>query len=116
MGKKVEYRFRHKKTSDATTPLDILTDAVRVGWKRTIQRVAVEDETLACTEIRIGYKDQFGEIGWYAEQESPQAGVLYWMKDSVVLEDGDRLLIRFTGTTSADVLGVYINGFDELVG
>lgn len=115
MGKKVEWKFRRKQNSAGETNLDIISDAVLAGWKRTIQRVAVEDETTACTEVRIGFQDNMNRISWLAEQETNQAGVLYWEKDVVVLEAGQRLIIRFTGSTSADVLGVYATGFEEVV-
>lgn len=115
MGKKVEWRWRRKHTSDGTTALDIESKVVQIGWKRTIQRVAVEDETTAYTDVRIGYIDRGDRIGWYCEQDSPQAAVLYWMKDPVVLQEGDRLLVRLTGTTDEDVLGIYAYGYEEKV-
>ena len=115
MGKKVEWKFRNKPISDGSTNIDIKSDAVRAGWKRTVQRVAVEDETTACTEIRMGYQTLNDLISWLAEQETNQAGVLYWEKDLVVLTEGQRLIVRFTGSTSADVLAVYATGYDEEV-
>jgi len=115
MGKKVEWKFNSEQISDATTNIDIKSDAVRHGWKRTIQRVAVEDETTACTEIRLGYIDKMELIAWLAEQETPQAGVLYWVKDLVVLTEGQQLIVRFTGSSSPDALNVYATGFEEEV-
>lgn len=114
MGKKVEYKRELKKTSDATTPLDIVDVKVPRGYKRTIQHVSAEDETLGCTELRIGYLRDT-TYHWWVEQETPQAGVLYWMRDAKVLEAGDILVIRFTGTTNNDVLAAYVDGFTEKV-
>lgn len=115
MGHKVEWKFRDKPVSDGSTNIDVKSDAVRYGWKRTIQRVAIEDETTACTEVRLGFIDKMDRISWLAEQESNQAGVLYWTKDLVVLTEGQSLIVRFTGSTSADKLAVYATGFDEAV-
>ncbi|MBA7605820.1 hypothetical protein ES703_12955 [subsurface metagenome] len=112
---KVDWKFRRKHLSDGTTPLDIKSGEVRRGWKRTVQRVSVEDETTGCTEIRIGYINDHGVISWYSEQWTPQAGVLYWVKDTVVLQVGYSLLVRFIGSRDGDTLGVYAYGYEEEV-
>ncbi|MBA7696062.1 hypothetical protein ES703_104704 [subsurface metagenome] len=113
MGKKVEWRYRERRTSGGSANEDIKTSPVQHGWKRTIQRIVVENETTADTEIRIGIIDQMRRIWWIAEQESNQAGVLYWINDIVVLQAQDMLLVRFTDSTENDVLGVYAYGFEE---
>ncbi|GAI48622.1 unnamed protein product, partial [marine sediment metagenome] len=84
------------------------------SWKRTVQRVSVEGENFGCTAIRIGYINDHDEIGWYAEEYRPQAGVLYWMKGPVVHQAGDRLLVRFIGPyIDENILSVYAEGFEE---
>ena len=115
MGKKSEYKREVKKTSDESTNVDIELDAVPNGYKRTIQHISCEDETTDLTEIRIGYKTRFDRYHWWTEQETPRAGVLYWMNDSKVLEEGSRLVVRFTGSTDDDILAVYVDGFTEEV-
>lgn len=115
MGHKVEWKFRDKPVSNGDTNIDIKSDAVRYGWKRTIQRVAFENETTGDTEVRVGFIDKMDQISWLAEQETNQAGVLYWTKDLVVLTEGQSLIVRFTDSSSSDVLAVYATGFDEVV-
>ena len=116
MGKKSEYKQEVKETSDGSTNVDIELPAVETGFKRTIQHISVEDETNDFTELRIGYITQFDRRHWWVEEKTPEAATLYWMNDSKVIQAGDRLVIRFKGTTNADVLAAYIDGFTEKVG
>ena len=114
MGKKVEYKQELKKESNGSTPLDLVDVKVPDGYKRTIQHLSLEDETTGFTEARVGYLRN-NTYHWWVEEETPQAGVLYWMRDAKVLEAGDVLVVRFTGTTSLDKLAVYVDGFTEKV-
>jgi len=115
MGKKSEYQREVKETSDGSTNVDIELDAVPNGYKRTIQHISCEDETTGLTEIRIGYKTRFDRYHWWIEQETPQAAVLYWMNDSKVLQEGVKLVIRFTGSTNLDKLAAYVDGYQEKI-
>ena len=113
MGQKFEYKKQAKEISDGSTNVDIEFPAVDDGWKRTLQHISCEDETSGCDEIRIGYVTQFGVYHWWVEQETAQAGVLYWISDPKVIQEGDKLVIRFTGTTLNDILSAYVDGFSE---
>jgi len=113
VAKNVDWRFIKKHVSDGTTPLDIKSDKVRSGWKRTIIRVAVENETAGFTALRIGYIDKNDGVGWYGGRETPQAGFLYWEVPPGVLKAGDRLLIRFTDSEDGNILAVYAHGYEE---
>ena len=115
MGKKSEYQKEIVKASDGSTNVDIELDAVPMGYKRTIQNISCEDETTGLTEIRIGYKTRFDRYHWWIEQESPQAGVLYWTDSTKILQEGAVLVIRFTGSTNLDVLAAYVDGYTEKV-
>ena len=112
MGKKVEYKRELKKTGDTDATVDMVDVKVPSGYKRTIQHVSVEDETNDFTELRIGYLRN-GTYHWWVEEEDPVAARLYWMRDPRVIQGGDVLVIRFTGTTDDDVLAAYIDGFTE---
>lgn len=115
MGKKVEWKYRVRHVSDATANIDLKTSPVKHGWKRTVQRVVFENETTADTEVRIGLLDEKNQVWWWAEQETNQADVLYWTNDSLVLEARWRLFVRFTDSSSSDVLAVYAYGYEEEV-
>lgn len=115
MGKKVEYKREVKETSGDVAYVDIELPPVPNGYKRTLQHISCEDETTGCTELRIGYITQFGRRHWWIEQKTPQAGVLYWIDDEKRLQAGDKLVIRFTGTTDKDILAAYLDGFTEKV-
>jgi len=116
MGKKVEYKREVHEVSDETTPWDIEFQAVRQGFKLTVQHISAEDEDTDFTEIKIGYKTEFDEYHWWVEEVSPKAGRLYWMSDPKVLQGGDVLIVRFVGTTDDDDLYVYVDGFEEKMG
>ena len=116
MGKKVEYKRDKSEVSDSTTPWDIVFEAVRVGYKLTIQNISAEDEDTGFTELRFGYKTQFDVFHWWVAQESPQAGVLYWMDQAKKLTEGMQLVVRFDTTTNLDILKVYVDGYEEKVG
>lgn len=115
MGQKFEYKKQAKEISDGSTNVDIEFPAVEDGWKRTLQHISCEDETSGCDEIRIGFKTMFDVYHWWVEQETAQAGVLYWMSDPKVLQAGDRLVVRFTESESNDILAAYVDGFTEKV-
>ena len=116
MGKKSEYKREVKETSDGSTNVDIELEEIPNGYKRTIQHIAVEDETSAYDYLRIGYKSEYGVYHWWVEEKSPAAATLYWMSDPKILQEDDRLVIRFNGTEDGDVLAAYIDGFTEKVG
>ena len=115
MGKKSEYKQEVKEISDGSAVVDVELPAVPNGYKRTLQNISVEDETTGLTKIRIGYVTQFDRYHWWIEQDSPQAGVLYWTDRLKVLQAGDRLVVRFTGSTNEDILAVYVDGYTEKV-
>lgn len=116
MGKKFEYRNEAKEISDESTNVDIEFSAIQDGYKRTIQNLSAENETSDFTELRIGYITQFDVRHWWIEEESLVAARLYWMDKFKILMTGDRLVIRFTGTTDGDILAAYVDGFTEEVG
>ena len=115
MGKKSEYKREVKEISDGSTNVDLELEAVPNGYKRTIQHISCEDETSGCDEIRIGYKTEFDRYHWWVGQKTPQAGVLYWTDQPKIIQEDDRLVIRFTESELDDVLTAYIDGFTEKV-
>lgn len=104
-----------KGVGDDSQDVDVVDVKIPLGYKRTIQHLSLEDETSGCTQVRVGY-DRDGALHWWIEQESPQAGVLYWMTDHQILQAGDILTIRFEDTENDDVLAVYVDGYTEKVG
>ena len=116
MGQKSEYKQEAKEKSDGSTNVDIEFSAVSNGYKRTLQNISCEDETSGVTYLRIGYITQFGVEHWWVEQKTPQAGVLYWISDLKVIQAGDKLVIRFNGSSNNDILAAYVDGYTEKVG
>lgn len=116
MGKKVEYKKETTDVSDGAANYDVKLNAVRNTWKLTLQHISAEDETNNFTELKLGYKPRNGREHWWVEEMAPQAGRLYWMSYSKVLQEGDVPIIRFTGTIIGDVIKTYIDGYEEFLG
>ena len=98
------------KASGGLANEDVDLDRVPEGEVWVLDHVAAEDETTAFTEIRVGIL-RAGTFVPLEDQESPAAGVLYTIPDPIRLAAGERLRARFVGSTSADVLKVYANGY-----
>lgn len=85
-------------------------DRVKPGYEHIITRVALENQTTAFTQFRLGVWDganyQLSE-----EQKTPAAATLYWTTDPIYLSEGENLRIELKGCTSGDVVMVYIDGF-----
>ena len=101
--------------STGATNEDLELDRVPPGQRWTLHHVAAEDETTAFTSLRLGIKRGTTFLP-LEEQKSPAAATLYSSQDPWFLEEGNRLVARFNGTTSGDKLRLYANGVVTLVG
>ena len=89
---------------------DLKQDEVPDGQLYCVQRVAVENETTAYTDLRIlatGGAKEFLLV----EEDSPQAATLYWTTDPVYLREGQYIVCRLSGCTANDVLKAYLTGW-----
>lgn len=75
-----------------------------------VARIAVEDEDNNPTEIRI-FIDGHGYNHPVAEETSPVAATLYWVRWPTYIVTGEKLVARFTGATAADNLYMYLEGW-----
>ena len=113
MGQKKAFRPHIRKIAagDAT---DILRyperDPVPSNQRHHITLLSFEDETSNCTEVQIsaGRLDVQRRI---AEQIAPAAGRTYFFNDEIVLTDGERLQVYFSGATALDVLDLWLQGY-----
>ncbi len=109
------YRFpitrQEKIASAGGTNEEITIGPVPPGRLWVITNIALEDETTAYTSARI-LMTGFGEEHILIEGVTLSAAVLYWADTSLYIPEGRSLLMRFVGTTSADVLAAYVNGFE----
>lgn len=110
MVKKYPYVKELIKISDGSTNVDVDDDPVPPGRKIVIKHWAAIDETSAFTELtllrKIGKREHELE-----EQKSPAANTLYWSTNEYHFTEGEVISTRFTGTTSGDVLKVYLDGY-----
>lgn len=108
--------YKDRKVGVGVTGADVLvkSDYVKIGKRYCFQRVTFEDKTSAFTSLRV-YVEGHGYEHYLAEQKSPAAATLYWLKDPIYLIPGERLVAKFTGTTTGDVLEMCITGYWELL-
>ena len=85
-------------------------EVVKQGYIHIITRVALENETTAFTQFRLGVWDG-ANFHLSEEQKSPVVDTLYWTTDPIYLSENENLRIELQGCTSGDVVRVYIDGF-----
>jgi len=88
----------------------IISPPVPAGRIWCVTHFAVEDETNAFTSFRAYLRDP-GYDHWLLEDVSLLAGRLYWYDGMIYIPEDRVACVNFVGTTTADVLRVYVNGF-----
>lgn len=89
---------------------DVSMDPVAPGWLWCIQRVAVENETTAYTDLRLLKAGRAADL-LLVEEDSPAAATLYWINKPVYLMEMQYLVARLSGCTVGDVIKVYLTGW-----
>lgn len=107
--KKYPFDWVLSKVATAGTN-DVKTDPVRPGRLYCLQRVAVENESTAYTDLRI-LKGGGGQEIVVQEEDTPLADTLYWTSCPMYLTEGQHLIARLTGCTASDVIRVYVSGW-----
>lgn len=110
MGSKKVPFFDVLTESAAAGSNDLSTDRVKSGRFYCIQRVAVENQTTAYTDLRLLTAGTGGEM-LLEEIDHPQAASLYWTSDPIYLIEGQYLVARLSGCTASDVLKCYLSGY-----
>jgi len=79
-----------------------------------ITRISVENETSDYDRLRIGVvsANTFYPL---EEDQNPNAITLYWTSADFYLGEGENLRLELTGTTAADRICVYIEGYTARV-
>jgi len=114
LSRKQGYRERLRDKSDGTDPYDLESTPVPAGMLRIIEQVSAENETSAFTELRL-YVKRGADLRPFFEEEAVAADELIECSKQVYLYENERLLARFAGTTSGDLLNVEIFGFEKEV-
>jgi len=109
-----DYKDQIVGTGVTGVVVELKSRPIKIGKRYCFQRVTFEDKTSAFTSLRV-YVEGHGYEHYLAEQKSPAAATLYWLKDPVYLIPGERLVGKFTGTTTGDVLEMCITGYWELL-
>jgi hypothetical protein len=98
------------KKSAAATNEELKVGPVDPGYIWIVNWFAVEDETTAYTYLR-GLIAGGGKDHYLFEERSPLAARLYWSSVPIYVPEGRYLVARLNGTTSGDVLRMYVEGF-----
>jgi hypothetical protein len=113
MAKKNSLRldFRKIAAGDASDviyyPEEKVVDA---GERHHLTLLSFEDETSTPIEVQIS-AGRAGKMKRITEQISPLAGRTYSWSDEIVLTEGERLEIYFSGATAGDVLLAWLQGY-----
>ena len=110
MGQKKHPFDRVLSARASTGSNDLQMDEIKSGRLYCIQRVSVENETSAATDVRLMKGGPGGEF-LLEEKDTLSAATLYWTSEAFYLTEGQYLLARFSGCTADDVLKVYITGW-----
>lgn len=104
--------FRRRITiiSAAEAPLNIDDEQIKSGFMTGIVRVAVENETSDYDRLRIGVLSS-NTFHPHEEEQNPNEDTLYWTSEEFYLGEGENLRIELTGTTNADRINVYVEGY-----
>ena len=95
------------------TSLDFAYFVRANGESRKGHYIAIEDEDSAFTSVRISVTG-YGEDHHVFENITVAEDALTTFDDDFFVPEGRSLRVRFVGTTSADLLAAYIQGFDVI--
>ena len=108
---KIPYTRYLKASSAGEALLYILDNPVPTSTWLCVQHITVEDETTNFNNIRVGQgRDEF-HVHWWEDAPVPAAGVLYEFEELFFVQELNRVIVRLDGTTAADLLNVWIDGY-----
>jgi len=106
----------HKSEASAGgTYDDVEFPEVPHGEQWWVQEVAATDEDNACTKIGVFIKTRYGNH-WINERAFTTAAERRRLECKCWVGENERLVVRFTGATSADVLRAWLTGTYEEIG
>ncbi len=98
-----------ERHSDGSGTVDLDLDKVPEGEYWRLDHVSAEDQTTACTSLRVGIV-RGGVFYPLEEQITVVAANVYSSVQPVHLGPSQQLRARFVGTTNADKLSLVANG------
>ena len=108
---KIPYSKPLRVVSDGAALLYILDNRIGSNTWLFVQHLAVEDITTNFDNIRVGRGKDVANVFWWEDRPVPAAGVLYNFDEMFFVPPGERVIVRFDGTTVADDLHVWIDGY-----
>jgi hypothetical protein len=87
---------------------------LKLGWVYTITNMCAWESGAALTQAALGYES--GGRFWIMRKhgtDNPFETVD--LHNEITLKEGDRIRVDFFGTTAADKLYVYINGYMQRI-
>ena len=108
---KIPYVKDLRGVSNGAAQFFILDNPMQAGQWLFIQHATMEDETNNFTGLRIGQGTEETHVHWWEEAPNPVLGVLYWAETLFYVPEGNRVIIRWDGTTAGDLLRAYLDGY-----
>ena len=109
-GPRLYFRTREVGVGGGVAYDDVVFGPVKVGRHYLITRHAAIDETSAPSTSIRGLVQGHGYDHLIWQKSTPAANTLYHDPDPIELFEGESLVARFTGATSADKLVLYLEG------
>ena len=108
---KIPYSKALRQLSDDAVNFFILDNPIGFNTWLFVQHLAVEDITTNFDNIRVGRGKDVANVFWWEDRPVPAAVVLYNFDEMFFVPPGERVIVRFDGTTVADDLRVWIDGY-----
>ena len=108
---KIPYTRHLKAISNGDALFYVLDNPVPAGMWLCVQHITVEDEITNFDLIRVGQGPDEYNIHEWEDQPAPAAGVLYEFEELFFVQELHRVIVRLDGTTAADLLNVWIDGY-----
>ena len=75
----------------------VISDAVANGYVMELENAGMQNDSMACSMIQLGFRLAAGTDHPVEETPAPAAGILYTFSQKITLEEGQRLYGRWYG-------------------
>lgn len=109
---KIPYLRSLKAVSDDAVQFFMFTDLMPSSMWLFVQSTVEENRTTNFDAVRVGRGTDVLNPHWWEEHVTCLVDVLYWQhKELHFVNEGERVIFRFDGTTVGDELFVEVEGY-----
>jgi hypothetical protein len=109
MAQRIPFSLVLRKVATTTTP-SLSSEPVPRGEIWCFQRVVIENETSAATEVQLQVVTPDDTI-IVAAQASPGANTVYWYDNEIYCPERTYIKVAYTGAVSGDTIRTYCTGY-----